>query len=176
MSEKYKVHEEGTFFVTLSLMGWIDLFTRRDYADALTDNINYCIKSKGLKVYAYCIMPSHVHLIVSSEQTLLSNILRDLKSFSAKQFIQLIQDHPQESRKEWLLYMFRYFANVSKHHSEYKVWQPNNHPISLFSGHVFQQKVDYIHNNPVVAGLVNEPQNYMYSSANPLCAIKLEEL
>ena len=104
MSEKYKTYSGGIFFITLSVVGWIDIFTRREYADELVDNLNYCSEHKGMKIYSYCIMPSHLHMICSADQLKLSDILRDFKSYSAKRIITLIENNPIESRKEWLLY------------------------------------------------------------------------
>ena len=174
MSEKYKIYDGGVFFVTLTIVGWIDLFTRRDYCDIIVNSLSYCIKHKGLKVFAFCIMPSHIHIVAAAENGLLSDILRDMKSYSAKQILQTIQTHPQESRKEWLLYMLAYHAKIIRHNGQYQVWQQHNHPISLHNGQLLKQRINYLHDNPVVAGIVNEAQNYMYSSANPLPMVALE--
>ncbi len=87
MSEKYKIFEGGLFYVTLTTVGWIDLFTRHQYCDILIKNLNFCINNKGLEVYSYVIMPSHVHMIASVKESLLSNALRDFKSYTAKQLI-----------------------------------------------------------------------------------------
>lgn len=100
MSEKYKTHEDGLYFVSFSVVGWIDVFTRRIYQDLLVDSFLFCQKNKGLKIYCYCIMPSHVHFISYSENGSLSNILRDLKSFTATKIIQSISTNISESRKE----------------------------------------------------------------------------
>lgn len=174
MSEKYKIYPEGEFFITLTIVGWIDLFTRRDYADLILKNLNYCIESKGLRVFAFCIMPSHLHLIASTDDGIhLSDVLRDFKSYTAKELIKAVETHPQESRKEWLLHMFKYFAKGNSHAQQYQVWQQHNHPIDLHSHELFQQRLDYIHNNPVMAGIVGEPHHYLYSSANLLNGLKL---
>jgi len=69
MSEKYKIHIEGLYFVSFSVVGWIDVFTRREYQDILTESIKFCQENKNLKVYCYCIMPSHKHIISYSENT-----------------------------------------------------------------------------------------------------------
>ncbi len=97
MSEKYKTFPGGLFFVTLTLVGWIDLFTRHEYCDELIHNLNFCIDKKGLRVFSFCIMPSHVHMIATlqDEQKQLSDVLRDLKSFSAKQFLKMVNEHPE---------------------------------------------------------------------------------
>jgi putative transposase len=84
MSEKYKTYSDGLYFISFSVVGWLDVFTRREYQDILIDSIEFCRKNKNLKIYCYCVMPSHVHFITYSENGELSNILRDMKSFTAK--------------------------------------------------------------------------------------------
>jgi putative transposase len=90
----------------MTITGWIDLFTRADYADLVLDSLRYCIRHKGLRVYEFCIMPSHVHLLADLEDDdkLLAHVLRDLKSYTAKALATLIATHPQESRRPWLLH------------------------------------------------------------------------
>lgn len=173
MSEKYRFHKDGLFFVTLTIVGWIDLFTRKDYCDEIIRYLNICIARKGLRVYAFCIMPSHIHRICDAESGEVGPLMRDFKSYTAKQLLQLIQGHSGESRRDWLLYLFRYFAKPKVSNSEFQVWQHGTHPISLESNRWIDEKIEYIHQNPVKAGLVNEPQNYIYSSANPDTALNL---
>jgi putative transposase len=175
MSEKYKTYPGGLFFVTLTVVGWIDVFTRREYADEIIRNLNYCIENKGLKVYAFCIMPSHLHMVAYSENSL-SDTLREFKSYTAKKIINLIENNTQESRKEWLLYLFRYYGKYNKHNAEHQFWQQHNHPIDLITAKFIDQKIDYIHDNPVNAGLVTEAHCYVFSSANPDTELKLEVL
>lgn len=71
----------------------------------------------------------------------------------------------QESRKEWMLEMFSDVADGLKRVKNYKVWQDGNHPELIFSNEFLQQKLDYVHLNPVVAEFVDEPEYYWYSSA-----------
>ncbi|PTX19312.1 transposase IS200 family protein [Pontibacter mucosus] len=176
MSEKYKIHPDGTFFVTLTVVGWIDIFTRREYADEVVANLNYCSKQKGLRIYSYCLMPSHLYIICSAERGNLSDILRDFKSYTAKRIINLIENNPMESRKEWLLHLFRFFKQSIRHNKEFQFWQQHNHPIDLTDTKIFQQKIDYIEQNPVVAGLVTDAAYYTFSSANPDSDLNLAEV
>ena len=110
-------------------------------------------------------MTSHLHLIASVKQGKLGEVLRDLKSFTAKKLYNLIIENPKESRKEWLKYMFGFFGKP--HKQDYQFWVHSNHPTEIYSGKVYEQKEDYIHMNPVVAGFVDEPQHWKNSSANP---------
>ena len=79
--------------------------------------------------------------------------------------INLIEDNSQESRKEWLLWMFERAGKKNSNVSKFQFWQQNNHPIELWSLKVFEQKLNYIHQNPVVSGFVTDPVDYKYSSA-----------
>ncbi|MEX2402482.1 MAG: transposase, partial [Balneolales bacterium] len=86
------------YFVTLTIQGWVDLFTRHIYADVLIENLKFCIHKKGLRIYNYCIMHNHVHMIASMEEDNLNSVLGHFKSYTAKQLLHLIQNHPSESR------------------------------------------------------------------------------
>ncbi|WP_221393060.1 REP-associated tyrosine transposase [Dyadobacter sp. NIV53] len=173
MAEKYRFHKDGLFFITITVVGWIDVFTRKEYADDIIKNLNFCIDQKGLEVYEFCIMPSHIHMICSARNGEVGKIIKDFKSFTAKEMIKLIENNPQESRKEWLLYLFRYFAKGQADKSNFQFWQHNSHPISLESNKWIEEKTNYIWYNPVKAGIVDEPQHYIYSSANPFTELKI---
>jgi len=72
----------------------------------IIDSLQYCIKNKGLIVFAYCLMPSHLHMICKAEGNVsLSDVLRDFKTFTSKNVISQIQEEP-ESRREWMLEYF----------------------------------------------------------------------
>lgn len=176
MSEKYKTHSDGLYFVTFSVVGWLDVFTRRVYQEILIDSINYCKQNKQLKIFCYCIMPSHVHFITYSENGSLSNVLRDLKAHTAKQLIKAIEENPQESKKELFLKLFKYFGSKSSQNQQMQFWKHDNHPFYLYSNKMIEQKIDYIHNNPVEAGFVNNANEWRLSSANEESPIKLNEL
>ena len=176
MSEKYKKDGNGLYFVSFSVVGWIDVFIRREYQEILIQSLQYCQKNKNLKLYCYCIMPSHVHFITYSENGELSNTLRDLKSFTAKLLLKAIADDPQESRKQWMMYQFEYFGRRSPQKQDRQFWQHNNHAFFLYSNPMIKQKVDYIHFNPVVAGFVNQPHEWRMSSACEQGVVVVDEM
>jgi putative transposase len=99
-------------------------------------------------------MPSHIHFITYSENGSLSGILRDFKSFTAKKLMEAIENNLEESRKELLMNQFRFYGSISSQKQEKQFWKHDNHPFYLFSNKVIQQKIDYIHYNPVEAGFV----------------------
>ena len=107
MSEKYKIRDsQQLYFVSFATVNWIDVFTRRLYNDIFVDSLRYCQQHKGLEIYAWCLMTNHAHLIISSEADNLSSILRDLKRHTAKALLRAIEENQQESRREWMLWMF----------------------------------------------------------------------
>jgi putative transposase len=172
MSEFLKIEEGKTYFITMTIVDWVDLFTRECYVNILIDSIRYCQKNKGLEVYSYVIMPSHVHFIVGSAGSL-SNILRDLKEHTSKQIVAEIIENKQESRREWLLEKFGIGKSVKTNKIMYRVWQEGNHPELLYSDKFITQKENYIHMNPVVAGIVSQPNYYRLSSASDESPIKV---
>ena len=95
----------------------------------------------------------------------MQDILRDLKKHTAKTIIKAIQENPTESRQEWLLWMFERAGKKNGNNSIYQFWQQHNKPIELYDNKIMEQKLDYLHNNPVIEGWVNEPHEYKYSSA-----------
>jgi len=162
MSRNYKFrNQEAPYFVTFSVIRWIDVFTRREYKDILIDSIKYCIAHKGLELYAWVIMSNHVHMIIGTKDKPMQDILRDMKRHTSKAII----DNTQESRREWMLWFFEREGKGNPNNEEYQFWQQGNRPIELWSNDVIDQKLDYLHNNPVVAGWVDEPEQYLYSSA-----------
>jgi REP element-mobilizing transposase RayT len=165
MSELRKANTDYPYFITLTVVGWIDIFTRRCYCDVVIDSWKYCIEQKGLEIFAYVIMPSHIHMVTRSLNGELNKILRDSKSFTSKKILGLIEKMPGESRREWLLHMFKYFAKFQKQNKTYSFWQKTNHPIELNYPEIIDQKIAYIHNNPVESGYVTNPESWYYSSA-----------
>lgn len=165
MSEKYKfIDPTALYFTTSTVVGWVDLFTRPQFRDIIIDSLTYCQREKGLVIHSWCLMTNHLHAIVSTQGELLSDTFRDFKKFTAKRVIEGLHDN-YESRRGWMLDVFGQVGNGLKRVSEYKIWQDGNHPIILFSKRVVEQKMNYIHNNPVKAGFVQEPEHYLYSSA-----------
>ena len=162
----YKIrNKEGIHFITFAVVEWVDVFTRRDYRDIVLESLRHCQKERGLVIYSWCIMSNHVHLIVSAKENDTSEIIRDFKKFTSKQIIKTIADHPGESRKEWMLEIFRAQGAENSRNSTYQFWRQDNQPKELFSSVFTSQKLAYIHNNPVEAGIVDKAEEYLYSSA-----------
>jgi putative transposase len=146
MSEKYKVQDSRALhFITISVVDWIDLFIRRDFKDFVLDSLRFCQEEKGLKIYAWVIMTSHIHLIVSNDQNDLPSVVRDFKTFTSKGLIKLIKTI-SESRRVWLLKKFAYEADRNVRATNYKLWQDGFHPIELSTNEMMDQKLNYLPN------------------------------
>lgn len=169
VSTKYKfANPEGIYFVTFAVVHWVDVFTRNIYRDILLDSFRYCIKEKGLIIYGFVIMSNHVHLLIGKKaDQSLSAIMRDMKKFSSVKIIREIIENPVESRKLWMLKLFADTGKANTNNTHYQLWQQENHPIEIEPhSNMFDQKLNYIHQNPVKAGWVNESSAYVYSSAS----------
>lgn len=167
MSTGYQIYDQhGMYFITPTIVDWVDIFTRKSYRDIVVDSLQFCIANKGLKVYGYVIMSNHVHLIVASSTGKLSDTVRDLKKFTANKILETVQHEP-ESRREWMLHRFKWNAAQHVRNEAHQIWTHENHALEITSKPFFLQKLDYIHQNPVRNGLVTREEDYLYSSAHP---------
>ena len=167
MSRNYKFHNpDGVYFVSFAVVEWLDVFTRTEYKNVLIESLVYCQKHKGLEIFAWCIMTNHVHLIFrSAGEQKPELILRDFKRFTSKALLNEIMENPKESRKTFLLEQFQKAGEKSSNVNKYQFWRHDNKPIELWSNKVIDEKINYIHQNPVEEGLVFRAEDYLYSSA-----------
>jgi len=154
------------YFVTDTVVDWVDIFTRPHYKHIILESLQYCQKEKELIIYAWVLMTNHMHMIVgSSGINKVSDILRDFKKFTSKEIIQTLKSDSQESRQEWLLNRFEYAGKNDKKIKNMKFWQDGNDAQEIYLNDYFNQKLNYIHKNPVKAEIVNRAEDYRYSSA-----------
>ncbi|MEM9024029.1 MAG: transposase [Bacteroidota bacterium] len=166
MPSKYKVYNnDRAYFMTITVVHWIDLFTRSKYEQIMVDALAYCQRHKGLEIFGWCLMSNHLHLIArAADGHDLAMIIRDFKKYTAKALIRQIQTGT-EGRREWLLTAFRKACLHLRRDQQFKVWRTGYHAIELFSNKFIYQKLEYIHANPVRAQYVAFPEDYLYSSA-----------
>jgi REP element-mobilizing transposase RayT len=165
MTTGYRIEDQSAlYYSTMQVVEWVDIFTRQRYRDILLDSLRYCQQMKGLQIFAYVIMSNHVHLIVNSPMGDLSKTIGDLKKFTSKAIIRSISEEV-ESRRKWMLRLFRQSAGRHQRNTDFQFWTHENHSIVLHSNKFIEQKLTYIHDNPVRAGLVEKPEYYLYSSA-----------
>ena len=160
-------------------MYWIDLFIREEYKRIVLDSWKYCIANKGMELYGWCIMTSHVHMIIGSHADKLERIMQNMKRHTSEQLKVAIKNNYSESRKEWMLWIacphFSAMERAGKKNSNnisFQLWQQHNNPVELSNHKTAWQKPDYIHHNPVKAGIVEKPEDYLYSSAKDYYGMK----
>ena len=160
MRSRYKFDiEKGLYFITSTIIEFIPVFTSDKYFQIITDSLNYCRINKEIKIFAYVIIDNHFHLLISGEN--LSNKIRSLKRHTAKEII----EKAKKDNKQWLLNQFSFYKKRYKKNSAHQVWQEGAHPQIITEIDIAEQKINYIHYNPVKRGLVKEPQDWRYSSA-----------
>ena len=157
-------NQKATYFLTFQVVFWVDLFSRDSYRKIIIESLKYCQKIKGLEVFAYVIMSNHMHIVARSSVGELSNTIRDFKKFTSKKIVEEIISG-NESRREWMLNLFSSAAKRQNKKGSFQIWTHENHAVEVFSNSFIEQKVNYIHNNPVKNGLVFKPEDYVYSSA-----------
>lgn len=155
-----KDYNNETVFLTLTIIEWINIFTNKEYYEILLNSIRHCQKKKSLIIFGFVFMTNHIHLIVSSEENNLYKIIRDFKRHTTKKVKELL------IKDKWQ-YILRLIENsfYKKKNQEFQIWQQANYPEEIHTDKFFHQKLDYIHNNPVVKGYVGKPEDWLYSSA-----------
>lgn len=166
MSRKYKFGDGNKlYFISFAVIHWIDLFVRKEYKDIVLESWKFCQKEKDLEIYSWCIMTSHVHMIIGSKGRPLDKIVGEMKSFISRSLRKAIEAYIGESRKEWILDMMQKAGMKNGNNSDWQLWQQHNQPIELVNSEMFYQRLRYIHYNPVEAGFVENEEDYLYSSA-----------
>jgi len=161
MRSRYKIHNpEGTYFVTATIVEWLPVFTTAACCNILVDSLLYCREHKGLKIHAWVILDNHFHAILAAPD--LAGTLTDLKRFTARALLAQIR----KEKRDWLLNQLEYYCAAHKLASAHQVWQEGVHPQEIGTDAMMDQKLDYIHANPVLRGLVVGPEHWRYSSAH----------
>jgi putative transposase len=168
MGFAYTIKEQGAVhFVTFTVHQWVDVFTRKEYVDLLLESLKYCQVNKGLEVFGWVIMSNHCHLIIRARNENLSDVIRDLKKFTAKAIYKAIESNPKESRRGWLL-------RVLSHNGKIWLWEEGYHGEEITSQNFFDTKLRYLHQNPVKAGIVEKEEEYLHSSCRDYYGIREE--
>jgi len=167
MSKKYKfIDKEGIYFTTSTVVGWVDIFTRDIYRNILLNSLRFCQQNQGLQIHSWVLMTNHLHMICSFKNDFDGGkVLRNIKSFTAMKLLDAIINNPQESRRAWMLDFFEKEGRRNSSNDRFMFWQHENHPVLLDNEFLFNQKFNYLHENPVAAGFVSEPHHWKYSSA-----------
>ncbi|WP_127132596.1 transposase [Pseudoflavitalea rhizosphaerae] len=169
MSEKkeQKADSQACSYITFNVVDWVDIFVRPVYKQIIVDELNCCIVSKGLIVYAWCLMSNHLHLLArNSDPGGLTRIERDFKRVTTNKILEALEDET-DLRKDWMLSRFEQCSHNLKRIEKFQVWQTCVNPSFIDFKEVFKlkEKVLHIHENPVRDGIVDKPESYKFSSA-----------
>lgn len=166
MGLKNQTSEGYIYFLTMTVVDWVDVFTRPIYRHIIIDSLKHCQQHKGLELYAWVLMSNHLHLLASAKEGfVLSDILRDFKKFTSKKILETILNEP-ESRRKWMLNQFEFAGRYDPKITNFTFWQAGNEAKEVHTNDFLFQKLNYIHENPVRAEIVAEPEHYLYSSAS----------
>ena len=152
-----------TYFLTFQVVNWVDIFTRKIYRDIILDSFAFCRKEKGLQLWGYVIMTNHVHCIMRAKEGNLPDLIHDFKRFTASKIIKTI-NQVAESRRDWMIKRFEFAAKYNSRNSQHQFWTHENHAEFIIHQPFFVFLLNYIHQNPVRAGWVARPEDWLYSS------------
>ena len=157
---RYKIYEtESPYFITSTINSWLPVFTRQATADIILDSWRHLQKERDLRLFAYVILENHLHMIVSAPE--LSGVMQSFKSWTAREIIRLL--NVQGGRT--LLRQLKATKLNHKTQSEHQVWQEGGKPKQIQNDEMMWQKIEYIHNNPLDRGFVDDPVHWRWSSA-----------
>jgi REP element-mobilizing transposase RayT len=157
---RYRFFEtEYPYFLTCTVVGWLPVFTRPEAVQIVYDSWRYLQHENGLQIFGYVILENHLHLIASADD--LSTVIQHFKSFTARKLVDLLECRSAAT----LLHQMRAHKLRHKTESEYQVWQEGSHPEQIQNDEMMWQKLEYVHNNPVARGYVDDPMHWRYSSA-----------
>ena len=166
--DRYVIHDQfATYFLTFTVVEWMDIFIRPKYKTIIIDSLNYCSDNKGVEYFAWVLMSNHLHLVARTKSPFkISDFIRDFKKYTSKCIAKQISLDKSESRRGWILDKMEFIARVTGRAENFKLWQDGYHAIMLENNlEMYRQKVNYIHQNPVRQLIVNEPAEYIFSSA-----------
>lgn len=154
-------NENLTHFLTITIIEWIDIFTKPQYFQIIIDSLKYCRENKGLLLYEFAIMTNHLHLIARAKAgSKLSQIISDFKKHTTREILRELE---KDNRKYILNLIRNSFAK--KKDCQNQIWQRENYPEAIESEKFLFQKTDYIYGNPVRKKYVAKQEDWLYSSA-----------
>ena len=163
---RYKIYEQSyPHFITCTILHWIPIFTNKDSVDILINSFKYLQESDKLKIYSFVILENHLHLVASSDD--IAKTMKKFKSFTAKKLLELLK----KRNIKIILEQLAFYKKAHKNHTEYQIWQEGFQPKLIQTEKMMIEKIQYIHNNPVKRGYVDEAHHWRYSSARDYLGI-----
>ena len=146
------------YFVTCTVLHWIPVFTRPETVDILLGSLRF-LRGEGMRVFAYVVLENHMHMVVKSPD--LGRDLARFKSYTSRQVLTYLSAHNVRP----ILEQLAFYKKAHKHDRGYQFWQEGSHPELIRDADMMRQKVEYVHQNPVKRGYVDNAEHWRYSSA-----------
>jgi REP element-mobilizing transposase RayT len=157
---RYKIYEPShPHFITCTVLNWIPIFTRKESVEILLESFKHLQKTDNLKLYAYVILENHIHILAQSDN--IGKSMTKFKTHTAKTLIKLLQ----KENVKTILEQLAFYKKAYKSDREYQLWQEGIQPKLIQSDVMMISKIQYIHQNPVKRGYVDEAKHWRYSSA-----------
>jgi REP element-mobilizing transposase RayT len=157
---RYRVGEHLPHFCTITVLDWTPVFIEARHIDPLIESLSFCRAHKGLQLFAYVVMPNHLHVIAAADD--LPAVMRDFKRFTSRTVHDRLVADGRETALAWLE---RGAQRARRERGEFSLWQDGFHPQEISSPGVLTEKLRYLHENPVRKHLVATPEDWYYSSA-----------
>ena len=157
---RYRADENLPYFCTITVLDWIPVLIESRYIDPIIESLSYCRANKGLQLFAYVVMPNHLHMIAAAND--LHEVMRDFKRFTSRRIHERLVADGRETVLNWLE---RAAHEARRARGEFSFWEDGFHPQAIYTTDVLDQKLRYLHENPVRKGLVRSPEDWWFSSA-----------
>ncbi len=157
---RYRIFDdEYPYFMTCTVVAWLPVFAQPEFAEIVFDSWRFLKHQRQIELLGFVLMENHLHWIAVGP--LLSERVGQFKSHTARQILNALQRRGYLT----LLSQLKYFKRPGKSDQEYQLWQEGSHPQRLENEAMLRQKIQYIHDNPLRRGYVDDPVAWRYSSA-----------
>lgn len=161
------LNQQDCSYLTFNVVDWIDVFIRPTYKQIIVDALNHCVETKKLSIYAWVLMTNHMHLLARAQDGAgLAVVEKEFKRYTTTKILEAIDIEP-DLRRSWMLQRFENCSLSLKKIEKFQLWQSCTNPSYIDFKQVYklQERVLYIHENPIRDGIVSSPEHYTYSSA-----------
>jgi putative transposase len=166
-NDKPMMPTDSCYFLTFNTVDKIDVFVKPSYKLAITDALNYFVTARGLVVYGWTLMSSHLHLIITTgEGAAPAHFERDFKKYTTPAILKSIEME-MDLRRNWMFQRFEDYSKSLRRIEKFHLWQNCSSPLRIDAGQPADliNQIAHIHDNPVREKIVEHPEDYLFSSA-----------
>jgi putative transposase len=165
---------DACYFLTFNIVDKVDLFVRPAYKTVITDALNHFIRAQGLHLYSWCLMSSHLHLVLRTRDGAAPAYFeRDFKRYTTPAMLKTIEME-MDLRRDWMLQRFEEYGKTLRRLDKYHLWQNCSSPLRIENDQprLLMDQIAHVHENPVREGIVDQPEAYLFSSARDYTGIR----